>query len=104
VVQDEFGLPSRGLSPLPPKPWEPPNNNPCVAEHRVFELPYRSVYRALTAGEFAAVNETSGYIGAVSKEGNPLNAVYDMAVRAGAVETEDWPADDEYYCGYTPPP
>jgi len=104
VVQDEFGLPSRGLSPLPPKPWEPPNNNPCVAEHRVFELPYRSVYRALTAGEFAAVTETTGYIGAVSKEGNPLNAVYDMAVRPGAVESEDWPADDEYYCGYTPPP
>lgn len=104
VVQDEFGLPSRGLSPLPPKPWEPPNNNPCVAQHRVFELPYRSVYRALSAGEFAAVSDTAAYIGIVSKEGNPLNAVYDIAVRAGAVETEDWPADSEYYCGYTPPP
>lgn len=103
VVQDEFGLPSRGLSPLPPKPWVPPNNNACVDEHRVIELPYRSVYRALSTAELNAVDPAAAYLGVMLRQGNPLNTTYDIAVRPDAVETEDWPPNSNYYCGYVPP-
>lgn len=103
VVQDEFGLPSRGLTALPPKPWQPPNNAACVDVHRVIELPYRSIYRSLSRADFDYVDPNAAHLGVLMRQGNPLNATYDVAVRSGAVETEDWPSSDNYYCGYVPP-
>ncbi len=103
VVQDEFGLPSRGLTALPPKPWQPPNNAACVDIHRVIEVPYRSMYRSLSRADFDYVDPSAAHLGVLMRQGNPLNATYDIAVRPGAVETEDWPPSDNYYCGYVPP-
>lgn len=102
AVQDVFGLPARGFAPMQPPTWTPPNRQPCVGQMATFELPYRSVYRRLTAAELSFVPDEAGYIGVALAEGQPLNASYDIAVRSGLPETEDIPSGSTYYCGYTP--
>jgi hypothetical protein len=102
AVQDVFGLPVRGFAALPPPTWTPPNRQPCVGQMTVFELPYRSIYRRLTAAEFSFVPEEVGYIGVALAEGQPLNASYDIAVRPGLPVPEDTPSSTGSYCGYTP--
>jgi hypothetical protein len=102
AVQDVFGLPVRGFAALPPPTWTPPNRQPCVGQMSVFELPYRSIYRRLTAAEFSFVPEEVGYIGVALAEGQPLNASYDIAVRPGLPVPEDTPSSTGSYCGYTP--
>jgi Putative phage tail protein len=101
AMQDVFGLPSRGFTTLGPPQWNPPNNRPCIGWTEVFELPYRNVYRAFNQADFAYVTDTSAFAGVLVQEGNKLNLSFDLAVREGAVEPEDQPADGEaYICGF----
>ena len=99
AVQDVFGMPAKGYTTIGPPTWTPPNNRPCIADHDVFELPYRSLYRALSSVEFNALDANSAYLGVVCQEGNPLNAGYDIAVRSGAPTPDDNPPDNSYVCG-----
>lgn len=103
-VEDVFNTPRRGIPTIGPNPWVPPNSDACVARYKVFEVPYRSMYKSLSTAELAFVDSSSAFVGALLERGQPLNVSFDMAVRAGAVEPEDVPVDDSYYCGYTPPP
>lgn len=104
AVTDVFATPRKGFTVIGPPSWTPPNTRPCVGRHHVFELPYRSLYRSLSAADFNFIEPDAAYLGVVIERGTSLNVTTDLAVRAGAVETEDWPADDGYYCGYVPPP
>lgn len=98
AVQDVFGLPKQGYTTIGPPQWTPPNTRPCLSNHRVFEVPYRSLYRQLSAAEFAFVDNTSAYIGAVCQEGQPLNTGYNIAVKSGAPSVDENPADSSYVC------
>lgn len=99
AMQDVFGLPAAGYTAMVPPQWSPPNTRPCVGDRLVFELPYRSIYRALSAAEFSVVPDTAAYLGVLVDEGTPMNLSYDIAVRPGLPETEDNPPDDSYICG-----
>lgn len=101
AVQDVFGLPTRGFAALPPPSWTPPNRQPCVGMFELFEMPYRSVYRRLSAADLSFVPAEAGYIATALAEGQPLNATYDIAVRAGLPETEDEPTGEGSYCGFS---
>ena len=101
AVQDVFGLPARGFAALPPPTWTPPNRQPCVGMFELFELPYRSVYRRLSAADLSFVPAEAGYIGTALAEGQPLNASYDIAVRSGLPETEDEPSGEGSFCGFS---
>ncbi len=108
ALQDVFGLPSRGALTVGPPTWVPPNNRPCYGLSDAFELPYRSIYRALSAADFSFVDDNSAYLGTVMQEGQPLNTSYQTAVRSGLPESEDQPASAVYGCSYDagplPPP
>jgi Putative phage tail protein len=98
AIQDVFGLPKTGYTTIGPPQWTPPNTRPCLSNHRVFEVPYRSLYRQLSAAEFAFVDNTSAYIGAVCQEGQPLNTGYNIAVKPGAPSVDENPTDSSYVC------
>lgn len=102
AMQDLFGLPTRGFTTIGPPQWTPPNSRPCVSYSEVFELPYRSVYRAFSPADFSFIENTDAYLGVVADAGNPLNQSFDIAVRSGAVEPEDAAPDGSYLCGLPP--
>lgn len=102
AVQDVFGLPDQGFAVIGPPTGNTPNRQACVGDHKVFELPYRSIYKRSTVSEFAFVPDSAAYLGVVCQEGNGLNLSYNLAVRSGLPEPEDVPSGDDYYCGYTP--
>lgn len=98
ALQDVFGLPQRGFTTIGPPQWRPLVNRACIGETLSFEMPYRSMYRALNTADLAFVPSTAAYLGVVTQEGRPLNAVFNIAVRPGAVEPEDQPANTDYMC------
>jgi hypothetical protein len=99
ALQDVFGMPQRGFTTMEPPTWTPPTTRPCVAGSHAFEMPYRSMYRLLSPADFDYVPETAAHLGVVAQEGQPLNTTYNLAVRPGAVESEDNPPDNSYVCG-----
>jgi hypothetical protein len=99
ALQDVFGMPQRGFTVIGPPTWHPPTSRPCTGPFRAFEMPYRSLYRALSTAEFAYVDPASAYLGVVAQEGQPVNANFTIAVRPGAIESEDEPIDTSYVCG-----
>ena len=99
AMQDVFGLPARGFTTIGPPQWTPPNNRPCVGTTEVFEMPYRSVYRAFSQADFSFITDTSAFAGVIVAEGNPLNLSFDLAVRDGAVQPEDQPVGGGQVCG-----
>lgn len=98
AMQDVFGLPATGYTLPDPPQWTGPNNNPCLGENLIFELPYRSIYRNTRPADFALIADTAAFLGVVAQEGNPMNLSYDLAVRSGAPEIEDNPPDTSYIC------
>ncbi len=100
AVQDVFGTPIQGFTVIGPPTWTPPNSKPCVGDYKLYELPYRTLYRRLSTADFNVVEDTSAYLGLALQQGNPLNLSTDVAVRSGSPEVEDDPPDDSYYCGY----
>lgn len=98
-MRDVFGLPSSGFETIGPPTWTPPRTQPCVGDHAVFELPYRSLYRSLSPAELAFVDNDSAYLGVVCEEGQPLNMNYTIATRSGAPTLDDEPPNDSFICG-----
>lgn len=97
-VQDVFALPQRGFTTIGPPQWTPPSNRPCIGESRAFEIPYRSLYRGLSAAEFSFVDSASAYLGTVCQEGQAVNTIYTVAVKPGAVDPSENPPDTSYVC------
>ncbi len=103
ALQDAFGLPKSGIQGA--GSVLPPGNNPvggvvqpCIGLHRVIEVPYRSMYRALSAADFAFVDPNGAFLGAVVGEGQPLNTNYNLAVKSGAPDPSENPPDGSYNC------
>lgn len=100
AMQDVFGLPQRGFTTIGPPQFKPLSNRPCVGDFVAFEMPYRSLYRALSPADFSFVSESTAYLGVIAEEGQPLNTSFSIAVRSGAVNPgEDNPPDSTYVCG-----
>ncbi len=97
-VQDVFALPQRGFTTIGPPQWTPPTDRACIAESRAFELPYRSLYRGLTAAELDYVPATAAFVGTVCQEGQDLNTTYTIAVKFGAASVDENPPDASYVC------
>jgi hypothetical protein len=100
AIQDVFGIPARGLALIGPPTGggSPSTTRPCIGEHQVFELPYRWVYRELSAAEFNLVDADSAYLGAICDEGQALNTSYQLAVKSGAPASDENPPDGSYNC------
>jgi len=97
-VQDVFALPQRGFTTIGPPQWTPPTDRACIAESKAFELPYRSLYRGLTAAEFDYVPDVAAYVGTVCQEGQDLNTTYTIAVKFGAASVDENPPDASFVC------
>lgn len=97
-VQDIFALPQRGFTTIGPPQWTPPVSRPCIGESRAFEIPYRSLYRGLSAAELFFVDSASAYVGTVCQEGQAVNTTYTIAVKPGAVDPSETPPDASYVC------
>lgn len=105
AVQDVFSMPATTFAEEEPDRYVPPLTNACVGKHKVFELPYVMLVRNTSAADFQTISSTSAYIGVVADQGtNKQNVAYDTAVRTSAITLDDWPATDDSYCGYEPPP
>lgn len=98
AAQDVFAFPQRGFTTIGPPQWNPVNNQPCIGLSVAFEMPYRSMYRAMSAADLAFIDPASAYLGVVVQEGKPLNTVFNIAVRTGAIEPEDIPPDTSAMC------
>lgn len=103
ATQDVFSLPATTFTEQEPDRYTPPNQNPCIGEHKVFEVPYFMLVRTMSAADFQQVTPTSAYVGTVAEQGSPVNASYDIAVRTSQVTPDDWPSGTGTYCGYVPP-
>jgi hypothetical protein len=104
AVQDVFSMPAASYTSIQPVNHVPPNFQPCIGRHEVFELPYFMVYRATTPADLANFDDTSAFIGTVVERGQSMNTGYQLAIRTSAPTDEDWPTNDDLFCGYVLPP
>lgn len=103
VVQDIFSTPATTFTGQQPDTYQPPNFDPCIGRHKVFEVPYFLLARTM-GQEVINVPVTSAYLGAVAERGQMINTKYDMAVKNGPIDpATEWPSGTGSYCGYTPP-
>lgn len=102
AVQDAFSMPSNSFVIDEFPQWEPPSITPCVAQHKVFEVPYFLLRQMMTNADFNNLTDESAYMGAVLARGQPQNNGYEIAVKSGASTVDEIPDDDSSYCGYTP--
>lgn len=103
-AQDVFALPSGSFISDQESVWEPPITTPCAPDQTVFEVPYVMLARALGPTEMGSLIEESAFLGTIVERGATSNTMYDIAVRGGAPEVEDWPEGDDMFCGYVRPP
>lgn len=101
AVQDVFALPLRTFSVMPPPQHTPPDSQPCVGPAAAFEMPYWALAKMM-GSNLSTVENSDAYLGIVVGGGQPLNISYDVAVKPGNPSSDEQPADNSYYCGYTP--
>lgn len=102
VVQDVFTLPRATFVESQPNTWAPPDFQPCIGRHQVFEAPYFMLSRVLPRADAAAIDAASAYLTTVVEQGQAMNSAYDIAVRHGASTGDDAPTNTQAYCGYQP--
>jgi hypothetical protein len=102
AVQDVFNLPASSFTGTQPPGWMPPNSDPCIGRHTVFELPYALAMRVMSAAEFSALTGSGALFGALCEEGKPLNTTFSIARKSGAPSSGENPPDGSYYCPTLP--
>lgn len=102
VIQDVFSMPSAALTAPQGEGWTPPNTQPCIGRHEVFEMPYAIAAKYLSAADFAAVTPEAARLAVVCETGQALNTTYTLAIKNGASDSSEVPVDSSSYCGYTP--
>lgn len=104
AVQDVFDTPRESFAVIGPPTWVPPSNRACVGNFRLYELPYRTLYRQTSRAEFALIENNAAYLGLLLDRGtgNAANTVTDMAVKFGAIDPSEQPPNNDAFCGYTP--
>lgn len=104
AVQDVFDTPRESFVTIGPPAWTPPANKACVGAYRLYELPYRTIYRQTSRPEFALIENDAAYLGLMIDKGtgNAANTQTDMAVKYGSISGGEVPPTADFYCGYTP--
>lgn len=104
AVQDVFDTPRESFTTIGPPTWAPPSNRACVGQFRLYELPYRTLYRQTSRAEFALIENDAAYLGLTLDRGtgNAANTTTDMAVKYGLIDPSEQPPNGDAYCGYTP--
>ncbi len=103
VVQDLYGFPSSTFVDDTPNTWVKPTFEPCIGRHDVFEVPYFMLARQLLPAELALVDGATAILGTVAERGQAINISYDLAIKSGEIEEDEWPVGTGSYCGYVPP-
>lgn len=91
AVQDVFSLPSSSFIGNEPPNWVQPNTKPELKEHRAFELPYFLIRGGMSPADFDYLAPDAGFIGTVVAKPTDLSLAYDLYVKNGAPEEEDYP-------------
>lgn len=102
AIQDVFALPATSFVGSTQNNWQSPNTRPCIGRYQAFEMPYALAVRSLSAADFNALTGDGALIATVMEEGQTLNLAYDVALKNGASANDEVPADQSYFCGYTP--
>ena len=90
-MQDVFSLPSSSFIGNEPPNWVQPNTKPELKEHRAFELPYFLIRGGMSPADFDYLAPDAGFIGTVVAKPTDLSLAYDLYVKNGAPEEEDYP-------------
>lgn len=102
AVQDVFSLPATSFVGSTQNNWQSPNTQPCIGRFQAFEMPYALVVRSLSAADFNALTGSGALFATVMEEGQTMNLSYDVALKNGPSANDEVPADQSYFCGYTP--
>lgn len=103
VVQDVFAMPEGSFMGEQPGLWRPPVREACAGRSELFELPYFMLARNMRPADFAMLHDESAYFGTVVETGRSANVGYDLAVRSGWPTADDWPGNDDSFCGFERP-
>ena len=91
AVQDVFSLPTSSFIGNEPPNWVQPNTKPELKEHRAFELPYFLIRAGMSPADFDYLAPDAGFIGTVVAKPTDLSLAYDLYVKNGPPEEEDYP-------------
>lgn len=90
AVQDVFSLPLTSYSKVEPPRWSPPDVTPRISQWVAFEMPYFLLHHMMRPSDFEQIGPNTGYIGVVAEKPSALSTNYELAVRYGAPEPDDW--------------
>lgn len=83
AMEDVFALPETTFTNAEENAWTPPIGDPVPAPaERIVEMSYRDLYRALGAGDLAALDATDTAIGALAISPGSGSYLYDLASKA----------------------
>lgn len=91
AVQDVFSFPQSSFIGIEPPKWVQPNTIPEIKRHRTFEVPYFMLNHNMSPADFDYINDDAGYIGTVVEKPTPLSLAYDVNVKLGHSEENEFP-------------
>lgn len=91
AVQDVFALPLSSFTGVAPPIWQPPQLLPDLKEHHIIEVPYFLLSMIMDKANFDYIDFDSGFLGTLVSKPTPLSTNYDIGVREGLPDPEDWP-------------
>lgn len=90
LAEDVFGLPDSSYSQQEDNGWVEPDNTPDdVSPADAFEIPYWDLVRDLSAGDLAALDADTAYIGTLGVQGAPVELEYRIWSRIDTGDFED---------------
>jgi len=94
AVQDVFSFPLQSFTGVVPPTWSKPSAEPILKRRRVFEVPYVILAGTLDRADFNAIEFDDGYLGVVVEKPNSQHGGYELAVRDGLPQSDDFPGED----------
>jgi len=80
-AQDVFGLQAARISAPNPSAYVPPSTTAIAAPaQRLFELGYRDLARAMSAGDLAVLDATRGYVAMIGKRPSSLTQDFELDI------------------------
>lgn len=80
AIEDVFTMPLNATQGVQPPIWTPPDNEPKLARHAAYEVPYADLYQLFPKAEFQALEFDSGFYGMAAEKPMPNALGYDLAI------------------------
>lgn len=80
AIEDVFTMPLNATAGYQPPAWVPPDNEPKIARHAAYEVPYADLYQLFPKAEFGALEHDSGFYGMAAEKPTPSAMGYDLAI------------------------